>query len=265
MQSTWDLSHVPLAAVEPQRVRGREDLFYMVTSASFVENGAALYTANLASFFAGDDDFVDWLTRGWQVEELGHGRALRAYARHVWPEFPWDEAYAAFLDEYSRQCTVGALERSRPLELVARCVVETGTSTYYRALAGQAGEPILAGIATRISAQEIDHYKHFYAHFRRYGGSAGRADVLAALGRRLIEIRNADVECAMWHVFAFRTGGHGDRDEYRRLSRQLARQLKPHYPAGLAARMLLKPLGLPAWLGHALQVPLAKALALAIA
>ncbi len=237
----------------------------MVIGASFIENGAALYTANLSDYFAGDDEFVGWLKRGWQVEELGHGRALRAYVGHVWPEFPWDAAYGAFLAEYSRLCRIDALEPSRRRELVARCVVETGTATYYRAMAAMTSEPVLSGIATRISAQEVDHYKHFYAHFRRYGGeSTGRADVLAALGRRLVELRNDDAECAVWHAFVFGNGGVEDRAAYRRLSRRLARQLRSRYPVGLAARMLLKPLGLPAWLGHALRVPLAKALTLAI-
>lgn len=257
----WSLDEIPLAAVDPARVRAREDLFYLVTAASFVESGADLYSQILADQLQGDDEVVDWLNRHWRVEETRHGRALRAYGRHVWPEFDWDRAYAGFLRDYGRQCTTQALEPTPCLEMAARCVVETGTATFYQALAEQAGEPVLAGIASRIRADEIGHYKHFYRYFRAYGQRQppGRLRVLAALGRRLLEARRGDGECALWHVYRVRQPTP-DKAAFGRLSKRLGARVADHYPARMAARMLLKPLDLPGDWPRALEKPLGRAI-----
>ena len=57
---------------------------------------------------------------------------------------------------------------SRTGELIARCMVETGTSSYYTALAESTDEPVLRQICQLIAADEFRHYKLFYDHMRRY-------------------------------------------------------------------------------------------------
>ncbi len=68
---------------------------------------------------------------------------------------------------------------TRSGELIARCIVETGTSSYYTALAEAAAEPVLKEICRRIAADELRHYKLFYDHLKRYlaaeSGSASGA------------------------------------------------------------------------------------------
>jgi hypothetical protein len=51
---------------------------------------------------------------------------------------------------------------SRSGELVARCIVETGTSAYYTALREAADEPVLKEICRQIAADELRHYRLFY-------------------------------------------------------------------------------------------------------
>jgi hypothetical protein len=46
--------------------------------------------------------------------------------------------------------------------MIARCVVESGTSSYYSAMRDTAEEPVLQEIAGRIAADEYRHYKLFY-------------------------------------------------------------------------------------------------------
>ncbi|MFQ5468201.1 MAG: ferritin-like domain-containing protein, partial [Kiloniellaceae bacterium] len=75
---------------------------------------------------------------------------------------------------------------SRSGELVARCIVEVGTSSYYSALAAATREPVLNGICRNIAGDEFRHYKLFYTHLKRYleRERVGRARrVLVALGR----------------------------------------------------------------------------------
>lgn len=259
--SDWNLERIPLASIEPVCIKDQEELFYMVTAASFIESGADLYTDNLVRYFSGDGEVSDWLSKRWQVEEMRHGRALRDYVCHVWPEFDWERAYSAFHAEYSQQCTVDEFEPTRGLEMVARCVVETGTAAFYQALAAQAVEPVLAGIANRIRADEIGHYKYFYRYFRKYGSkeASGRLRIMAALARRMFEARRGDGECALWHAYVVRSSVKNlDRAGFRALSRRLSYRLRSHFPTRMAVRMLLKPLGLPASVANVVEAPLAR-------
>ena len=70
--------------------------------------------------------------------------------------------------------------------MVARCVVEIGTSSYYTALRDAAAEPVLREICRHIAADELRHYRLFYKNLDRYLaldgiGRLGRLRV--ALGR----------------------------------------------------------------------------------
>ncbi|MCW3479657.1 ferritin-like domain-containing protein [Neisseriaceae bacterium JH1-16] len=263
----WGLDEVPWSSMAPDRLQDNEALFYLVTAASFIESGSDLYTGNLVGYFVGDDEVTAWLGQRWQVEEMRHGRVLRDYVQQAWPTFDWERAFAAFLDDYGRQCTVDAFEPTRALELAARCVVETGTATYYQALAAQAVEPVLAGIVTRIRADEISHYKHFYRYFREYCAfeSPGRRRVLAVLGRRVLEARRGDGECALWHAFVERQAGTApDRAAFQALNRRLGRQLRHHLPVEMAVKMLLRPLDLPPRFARVLERPISRAVGWAL-
>ena len=130
----WSLDDIPLDCIDTARVRPREELFLLLAGASFVESGSDLYTRNLLEQFHDDAEVSSWLTTRWEPEELRHGRALRAYVNRVWPEFDWQAAFAAFIADYAQGCTTEELEPTRCLEMAARCVVEMGTATYYRAI-----------------------------------------------------------------------------------------------------------------------------------
>ena len=54
-----------------------------------------------------------------------------------------------------------------PGEMIARCMVEVGTSSYYTALRDAVREPVLKEICRHIAADEIRHYKLFYKNLLR--------------------------------------------------------------------------------------------------
>lgn len=257
----WGLDGIPYQSVDMAKVVGRDDLLYVVAGASFVEIASDLYTSNLIQYFEDDPEVVAWLDNHWQHEEIRHGNALKGYVQHVWPDFDWDAAYAAFFAEYSKLCTVEEFENTRGLEMVARCVVETGTATFYKALSTQADEPILAGIAARISAEEVGHYKYFYRYFLKYRTieALGRFRVLGAVKRRVLEARQSDAESALWHAYAMRHGKQADRADFKVVCKRLGKQLRLHYPFPMAVKMVLKPLELPASMLRIVQRPLAVA------
>ncbi len=257
---SWGLDQIPFDQIEHEKVRDREDLLYLVAGASFVEIASDLYTRNLVDYFQGDEEAVQWLSERWQHEELRHGYSLRDYVRAVWPEFNWQAAYDDFFEEYSRLCTVDEFEPTRGLEMAARCVVETGTATFYTALADLSPEPVLSGIAVCIRTDEVGHYKYFYKFFREYNERerVGRWRVLTAIKRRIMEARHSDADIALWHVYAHHKP-NADRTEFKALCASLGKQIKHHYPVNMAAKMVLRPLALPNMINQFVEGPLSRA------
>jgi len=93
--------------------------------------------------------------------------ALRGYIGAVWPDFDWPKAYEAFLTEYARVASPDAFEATTQLELAARCMIETGTTSLYQTLLGYAQEPVLRQVLKHIRDDEVDHYKYFLRFFSR--------------------------------------------------------------------------------------------------
>src|SRR5262249_59227737 len=55
-----------------------------------------------------------------------------------------------------------SIRGSKRGEMISRCVVESGTSSYYSAIRDATDEPVLKEIAGRIAADEYRHYKLFF-------------------------------------------------------------------------------------------------------
>ncbi len=225
-----------------------------MASASFIEITSDLYTQNLIEFFRHDAEIAEWLAQRWEKEELQHGVALKKYVQTAWPAFDWETAYAAFRIDYGATCTVEGLAGTKALEMVARCVVETGTASFYRMLSDLSPEPVLPRLAAEISTDEVRHYKHFHRYFRRYRQleRPSRFAVLRTLLKRAADVEAEDTFYAFRAVFRGSNPGvefqRSDYDAYRDGVLDLVRQYFPH---GMAVKMLLKPLGLSPLIGRA--------------
>jgi hypothetical protein len=245
--ASWSIDEIPFTDLDRDEVHGDRQLFYMLASASFVEITSNLYTSNLVAFYRGDDELTDWLSRQWEAEEMQHGAALKRYVKTAWPEFDWEAGYRDFFEEYRHCCAIDLLADTQALEMAARCVVETGTSTFYRALSDMTDEPVLKRLTANISSDEVRHYKNFYHAYLRYHEREGngRLAILRTLWQRVSEVDNEDAFLAFKHVFLTSNPGAAFKpDEYeafRAATRQLA---KRYYPHDMAIRMMLKPLDL---------------------
>lgn len=256
----WSLANIDFDAIDIDSARRREDVFVLVCSCSFIESGSDLYTHNLVQHFPDDVVLRTWLVQHWEPEELQHGRALSTYIQHVWPEFDWHAAYQGFWNEYSKQCLTEYLEPSRGLELVARCVVETGTASLYRALSTMHIEPVLTKLATHIMSDEVRHFKNFYHHFKHYRSKEqlNRWQILSAVLRRMAEIKREDGDIALRHVFNERYPHlRGDCREFHRVASTTTSLLRRHTSAQMGIKMLLKPLGFSSRLEDIFEKPLA--------
>lgn len=135
--------------------------FYSCTISSFLENTVPTFVENLEPFYRSDGDTLTWLRSVWLPEEAEHARLLKNYVQTVWPEFQWERAYALFCDHYVPQCASEKLRSSPGLEALSRCVIETETAMVYRCIASYAADPELRALMTRISADEVSHYRRF--------------------------------------------------------------------------------------------------------
>jgi hypothetical protein len=257
----WRIEDIDLTRIDRAQAAMNEDLLLLLCAASFIESGSDLYTSNLSEFFNDDPEVSTWLNDHWEHEELQHGRALKTYISYVWPEFDWDRAFASFFEEYSKTCSVEDFEKTRALEMVARCVVETGTATLYRAINECSSDPVLKEITDNIRSDEVRHYKNFLKFFKKYNQieGNGRWAVLGALTRRVIEIKNEDSEIALRHVFTFRYPDQMQNTvQLRQKAARVNSLVRRHLSAEMCVKMLLKPLDLPAKLQPGVQYPLEK-------
>ena len=258
--SHWRVEALDFAAIDPARIAAREDLFYLLVSASFIESGSDLYTRNLSDHYADYPEVAAWLRDHWEHEELQHGRAFECYVKAAWPEFPWQAAFDGFIAEYGPLCTMEELEPNRALELAARCVVETGTTTYYQTLRDLSDEPVLTDMLGRIRADEVSHYKHFLAYFKQLHAAqpASRLRVARVVYKRLLELRESDADVALRHVWAHKGRMFADgAKSFDEISQRVSQLVSSRLPADQAVRMLLKPLMLPRKLESWIERPLA--------
>ena len=238
----WTLDDIPWdrfdrAQLDPELVR-------IVKAASLVEHNGAAYAHHLCLVFADDPEFQQ-TARRWGEEEVQHGMALARWASLADPEFDFAAAFARFREGFRVDFDSDRSRRgSRAGEMVARCVVEIGTSSYYTALREAAREPVLQEICRHIAADELRHYRLFYKQLDRLLGHEpiGRwARLRVALGR---VAESEDDELAYAYYAANETARPYDRRRYSRAyaRRAFALYRQHHVERGVA--MLLKAAGL---------------------
>lgn len=162
----WKLSDIPWEKFDPSKVT--PDLLAVVKTAALVEANSADYVTYLCNVFHDDEEFKAAACE-WGVEEAQHGEALGRWAELADPAFSFSGSLSHFRAGYSLPLEASTSVRgSRAGELIARCVVETGTSSFYSAIRDASSEPVLREIGKRIASDEFFHYQLFEKHLKRY-------------------------------------------------------------------------------------------------
>jgi hypothetical protein len=238
----WTLDDIPWHRFDPARVD--RDLVPIAKAACLVEHNGAAYAHHLCLIFADDPEFQE-TARRWGEEEVQHGRALARWAALADPDFDFDAAFARFRAGFQVNFDSNRSRRgSRSGEMVARCVVEIGTSSYYSALREAAAEPVLQEICRHIAADELRHYRLFYKQLDR----CLARERLGRIGRLRVAIsrvaESEDDELA----YAYHAANQPERPYDRRqcsgaYARRALSLYRPHHvERGVA--MLLKAIGL---------------------
>ncbi len=163
--SNWTLETIEWHRFDAAKVNA--GLLRNIKAAAMVERNGGDYGIYLGRVFADDPLFSEDIKR-WVGEEVQHGMALGRWAQMADPSWNFDAAFARFRQGYQLPLDASASVRgSQAGEMMARCIVETGTSSYYSALKDAAAEPVLKQICAKIAADEFRHYKLFYEHLGR--------------------------------------------------------------------------------------------------
>ena len=162
----WRVEQVNWGRFDPSKVD--PDIVPLVKAAAMVERNGDDYAIYLNRVFQDDPNFQQAIDN-WAVEEIQHGDALGQWAALADPGWDYPAAFARYRAGYRIDLDVDASVRgSRTGELIARCIVETGTSSYYTALGEASAEPVLKEVCRLIAADEYRHFKLFYDHMKRY-------------------------------------------------------------------------------------------------
>jgi rubrerythrin len=238
----WTLDDIPWDRFDPTKVDG--ETVKVVKAASLVEHNGEAYATYLCNVFR-DDPAFQATARVWAAEEVQHGRALRRWAELADPSFDFAASFARFTEGFRLPLeSEESVRGSRAGELIARCIVETGTSSWYSAIKDGTDEPVLREICRHIAADELRHYKLFYANLQRYLEAermTGWGRLRVAAGR---VAETADDELAYAYYAA---NGGADAYDRRRCSRAYAKRAyafyRPHHiDRGMA--MIFKAVGL---------------------
>ncbi|SDH28739.1 ferritin-like domain-containing protein [Roseospirillum parvum] len=187
----WTLDDIDWSTFSVEHVDA--SVMAVVRAAALVERNGADYARYLKNVFADDPDFLP-LIDAWAAEEIQHGDALGRWAELADPGFDYRAAFDRFRAGYALPLEATASVRgSKSGELIARSIVESGTSSFYSALRDATDEPVLKDIAHRVAGDEFRHYKLFMDHARRHL-ARDRLSLPRRFGVALGRFREADDE-----------------------------------------------------------------------
>ena len=242
MGQQWTLEDIAWQLFDPQRVD--PDVLLAVKAASMVESHSDDYVAYLCSVFHDDPAFQVEAER-WGHEELQHGSALRRWAELADPSWDFDDAFERFKKGHVLPLdATESVRGSRTSELVSRCIVEVGTSSFYSALRDAVDEPVLKQISGNIAADEFRHYKLFYKNSKHYRG-VEKSTLLTRVWAAISRMRESDDDELAYAYYC----GSGDSRPYDRRThyREYAGRAYCLYRFGHVAHginMVLKAIGI---------------------
>jgi len=209
----WKIEDLPWDRLDPSKVD--EDLLKVIKAAALVEYNAEAYAEYLCKVFHDDEEFKQ-VAQAWADEEVQHGEALGLWAEKIDPSWKLETAMAKFREGYTPEHFIGdantSVRGSRSGEMIARCMVETGTSSYYSAIGQNVDEPVLKVICAKIAGDEFRHYKLFYDTLNKYIDQEGlnKLQRLKIALSRIAETEDDELS------YAFYAANANDNDPYDR-------------------------------------------------
>jgi len=238
----WTVDRLPWDQFDRAKVDPK--LLPVIKAAAVIEQNIDVYATYLWNVFRGEPA-MQREVHNWADDEKRHGAALARYAKLADPNFDFEAASLRYAQGVVLPVDAQESVRgSRTGELIARCMIEAGTTSHYWSLCDAAREPVLREICRRIAQDEVRHYKWFKS---RLAAAAKEEGVgfwrrLRAALSRLRESEEDELAYAFWVV----SGADATYDRERDLAGYM-RHAYPHYTKdhlARAMRMVFSALGL---------------------
>lgn len=249
MSRYWSLDDIEWERFDPSKVDA--ELLGVVKTASLVEANSPDYVSYLRGVFDGDRDFCEAVDV-WGAEERQHGEALGRWATLADPDFDF-EASLRRVQQDGYKLPLDAQESvrgSQTGELIARCVVESGTTSFYSAMHDGTDEPVLKQITSYIAQDETRHFTLFRRNLRKYEAQSGRLPLRRRLGVVLGRMAEKDDDEFAYAYYAanlaHRAGVPYDREHCAQIYERGALGLYGFSHLATGATMTLKAIGFDA-------------------
>ena len=194
----WSLDDFEWDKIDRSKID--KDILGLIKAAALTENNAAIYTSYLLNVFRDKPQLCQFIS-SWGYEEEMHGSLLARYCELADPSFSFAAAFEKFRTGYVIPTEVEQSRRgSRMGELLARCMGEVGTSSFYSALGDSCQEPVLKEVCRIVARDEVRHF----ATFLDFERDEEEKDRLSAVARmrfllgRLAETADDELPFA-WH------------------------------------------------------------------
>lgn len=238
----WSLDTIVWERFEPSLVH--PGLLALARGACLVEYNADAYTDYLCRVFD-DDPVLQMKFRAWGEEEKRHGLAIARWVELADPGFDFRHSLSVFRTAYQQLPEQGSdsVRGSKARELVARCIVECGTSSFYSALKDAGDEPVFRQICHLVAMDEVRHFNLFRKALEQKYAPAEQLGVLSrfrVVAGRMLEMSDEELS------FAYRAGNFPDepivserKGEYSRdYMRRIAELYRPeHFRLGFGLAM----------------------------
>jgi len=166
MSEKWKFEDIKWSLFDLQKVK--PEILRIIKAGSVIEHNGSDYGIYLNNVFQGDAPLQKEI-EAWSKDEIKHGKVLAKWVEMADPTFNFDERFKAYVEGFPIDTKAKeSIRGSRGSELLTRCMVEIGTSSFYTALKDATNEPLLKHICGKIAADELRHYKLFYKHLQRY-------------------------------------------------------------------------------------------------
>ncbi len=166
MSKKWKFEDIDWSLFNPNKVN--PDILSVIKAGSVIEHNSTDYGLYLKGVFEGDAYFCQEVEE-WVEDEVKHGKVLAKWIQLADSTFNFEDRFKAYVKGFPIDVDAKeSIRGSRASELLTRCMIEIGTSTFYTAVKDATHEPLLKHICSKIAADELRHYKLFYTHLQRY-------------------------------------------------------------------------------------------------
>src|SRR3990167_9383383 len=148
MSQKWKFEDINWSLFDQSKVN--PEILRVIKAGSVVEHNGADYGLYLKNVFREDSLFLKEI-EAWSKDEIKHGKTLAEWVKLADPSYNFEDRFKACVEGFPIDTEAKeSIRGSCGAELLTRCMVEIGTSSFYTAMKDATDEPLLKEICGKI-------------------------------------------------------------------------------------------------------------------